>query len=354
MSGGDAPARRSRGATFAGFTEKIREKISASPQPLVLGDPTVRSELAKEHQPEKVELDKGEFFDNVSQGKQVVQLKMNKAGISVVDPTTKVRGPREQQKKILFFFFFFFSRALLQAVVGETFQWQYIADFRVGKNKKTFAIMHDAKKDGSKLERVEWKSADTMRMLGTATKFVDVLAAEMREKAQKDAEAAARAAEAPAPKKKKADKKAAKKSGLGQHSHSPRGDGADDNKDAADNDDAADNKDDADADADAAEKKPRRKRGNTKKKSDADAAPADDDGESKKADSDKNDDDDDDKNENDANAAPAAESSGEAKPRRARRGTKSKGTAGADGAEAAEPLIEKKKKARSRAQTTMN
>jgi hypothetical protein len=90
--------RRSRGSTFAGFTEKIREKISASPQPLVLGDPSVRSEIAKEHQPKSVELDKGEFFDDVTQGKTAVQLKMNKAGITVLDKSTKV------SKNIFFFF----------------------------------------------------------------------------------------------------------------------------------------------------------------------------------------------------------------------------------------------------------
>jgi hypothetical protein len=38
------------------------------------------------------------------------------------------------------------------------FDWKFIADFRVSKNKKVFAIMHDTNKDGSKLERLEFKS----------------------------------------------------------------------------------------------------------------------------------------------------------------------------------------------------
>lgn len=316
--------RRSRGSTFAGFTEKIREKISASPQPLVLGDPSVRSEIAKEHQPKSVELDKGEFFDDVTQGKTAVQLKMNKAGITVLDKSTK-------------------------QVIGSTFEWQYIADFRVGKNKKTFAIMHDSAKDGTKLERIEWKSVDTMRMLGTATKFVDVLAAEMREKAAKDAEAAAKAAEAPAPKKKKADKKEKKKSALGQVSHSPRGDdddadakkkSNDENNNNNNDNDKNDDDDDDKKDADDGEKKPRRKRGNTKKKSDADKS--DDSGAAATA-----------------AAADATTGDGEqpTKQRRQRRGTKSKGDADA---EVEEPLLETKEKKkkdkadkRARAQTTM-
>ena len=40
------------------------------------------------------------------------------------------------------------------------FEWIHIADFRVAKNKKIFAIMHDALKDGTKLVRVEFKAAD--------------------------------------------------------------------------------------------------------------------------------------------------------------------------------------------------
>lgn len=307
-----APQRRGRGATFAGFTEKIREKISAAPPaPLNLGDPNVRSELAKEYQPSTVELEKGEWFDEVKHDGKAVQLKMTKAGIAIVDPLTKA--------------------------AGDVFEWQYIADFRVGKNKKTFAIMHDGNKDGTKLTRVEFKSKETMRMLGTATKFVDVLAAEMREKAAKDAEAAAKLAEEPAHKKKD-KKKAAKKSGLGQHSHSPRGEGDDDaDADAKKKDDASgDDKNEDNSDGAAAEKKPRRQRRGTRRKDDEDAPAAKE--QSEEVNDDAND------------AAPAADGDGAAKPRRARRGTKSKVT---DGGEAADPLIEKKKKARSRAQTTM-
>jgi hypothetical protein len=95
-----APQRRGRGATFAGFTEKIREKISAAPPaPLNLGDPNVRSELAKEYQPPTVELEKGEWFDEVKHDGKPIQLKMTKAGISIVDPLTKVFEKKKKKKK---------------------------------------------------------------------------------------------------------------------------------------------------------------------------------------------------------------------------------------------------------------
>ena len=45
---------RSRGSTFAGFTAAIRDKVVGAP--VNLADPQARSDLAKELQPETVEL----------------------------------------------------------------------------------------------------------------------------------------------------------------------------------------------------------------------------------------------------------------------------------------------------------
>jgi hypothetical protein len=121
---GSAPQRRGRGATFAGFTEKIREKISAAPPaPLNLGDPNVRSELAKEYQPPTVELEKGEWFDDVKHDGKAIQLKMTKAGITIVEPLTKVcnkkKKKKKKKKKIRPFTKSFFLFCRLQAICSN-------------------------------------------------------------------------------------------------------------------------------------------------------------------------------------------------------------------------------------------
>eukprot|EP01108_Squamamoeba_japonica_P001439 TRINITY_DN1610_c0_g1_i2.p1 TRINITY_DN1610_c0_g1~~TRINITY_DN1610_c0_g1_i2.p1 ORF type:complete len:299 (-),score=156.78 TRINITY_DN1610_c0_g1_i2:18-872(-) len=282
-------AGRSRGSTFAGFTEKIRDKIA--PAPVNLADPGDRSDLAKELQPESVSLDDGEFFTDIGFGKKSVTVKMNKNGIMALDAATNN--------------------------VLDEFEWIHIADFRVAKNKKVFAIMHDTFKDGSKLLRVEFKTKDSMRMLGTATKCVDVLAAQMA--AARDAAEVNHEHE-----HKKSSKKGKKnKSGLGQHTHSPRGDA----------DDA-----DADADADGSEseeekakpkaKKEKNRRGTRTKKANDDAPDADDEETAEK----------------NADDADVPEKKKKAKERR---GTRSKKAAGES------PLLEKKKKNRARGQTVL-
>ena len=56
-------------------------------------------------------------------------------------------------------------QACKQNNVLDEFEWIHIADFRVAKNKKVFAIMHDTFKDGSKLLRVEFKTKDVRRLV---------------------------------------------------------------------------------------------------------------------------------------------------------------------------------------------
>jgi hypothetical protein len=53
-------------------------------------DPKVRSEFAKEAQPSEVNFNAGETFSDVTQDKKPMTLKMTRAGILSLDPTTNV------------------------------------------------------------------------------------------------------------------------------------------------------------------------------------------------------------------------------------------------------------------------